>query len=115
MRSTVLALASLILPAAVWAQATGEGPWELPPIWWPLAALAALVLLLIVFGWAFLNLAPLILGIAGAVIGIRWLVRTTARSRSDPAVCLLRERYARGEITREEFEAKRRDLETRHD
>jgi uncharacterized membrane protein len=34
---------------------------------------------------------------------------TTAR-RSDAAVAILRERYARGEISKEEFDAKMRDL-----
>ena len=36
-----------------------------------------------------------------------------AGHRHDPAVAVLRERYARGEISKEEFEAKLRDLESR--
>jgi putative membrane protein len=51
--------------------------------------------------------------IAGLVLGIRWLVRQGRDERSDRALDLLRERYARGEINKEEFEAKRRDLGSR--
>ena len=50
--------------------------------------------------------------IAGLVVGIRWLVTHDRASRSDSAMQILRERYARGDISREEFEAKRRDLGT---
>jgi putative membrane protein len=50
----------------------------------------------------------LILAVIG--LGIWWLVREFLPSRRDHALELLRERYARGEIDREEFEARRRDL-----
>jgi putative membrane protein len=44
-------------------------------------------------------------------VGIWWLVRQ-ARPASSHGTALeqLRQRYARGEITREEFETRRRDL-----
>jgi putative membrane protein len=48
--------------------------------------------------------------IAGIVLGIRWLARLGDGRRSDSALEILRQRYARGEINREEFEAKKRDL-----
>ena len=48
--------------------------------------------------------------IAGLVVGIRWLVMQGRASGSDSAMQILRERYARGDISGEEFEAKRRDL-----
>jgi len=51
--------------------------------------------------------------IAGIVLGIRWLVRQSQDSRPDQALEILRQRYARGEIGKEEFEAKRKDLLTR--
>jgi putative membrane protein len=51
---------------------------------------------------------------AVAVLGVRWLL---AEGRSAPktegggvALEILMQRYAQGEIDREEFEAKRRDL-----
>ena len=59
-----------------------------------------------------------ILLIVGVVLLVRWLVTggTARPTQPDPprngALDLLRERYARGEIERDEFEQKRRDLET---
>jgi putative membrane protein len=80
------------------------------PIWWVVAAWAIGVLILVIAVWAVVSFAPVLLAVVGAVLGIRWLVKATGRSRSDAALAILRERYARGEIDREEFEAKRRDL-----
>ena len=52
--------------------------------------------------------------IVGLVLGIRWLISQGRESRSTPlsdtALDILRQRYARGEIDKEEFEAKKRDL-----
>jgi putative membrane protein len=48
--------------------------------------------------------------IVGVVLGIRWLVSQGKESRSDSALEILRQRYARGEINKEEFEAKKKDL-----
>ena len=42
---------------------------------------------------------------------IWWAIRRGWPTRRDPALDVLRERYARGEISREEFEARRRDLD----
>ncbi len=47
--------------------------------------------------------------IALLVYGIRWLAGTH-RPRTDPALDILRQRYARGEISKEEFEEKKRAL-----
>ena len=49
--------------------------------------------------------------IAGIVLAIRWMVSHGRPSRpTDAALDILRQRYARGDITQEEFEAKKRDL-----
>ncbi len=48
--------------------------------------------------------------IAGIVLAIRWLVSQGRESRTDTALDILRQRYARGEINKDEFEAKKRDL-----
>jgi uncharacterized membrane protein len=87
-----------------------EEHWAHHPIWWPVGILAISVFLLVLLGWALLNLAPVILGIVAAVLGIRWLRKASEGPRSDPAVSVLRERYARGDIGKEEFEAKLKDL-----
>jgi len=48
--------------------------------------------------------------IVGIVLVIRWLISQGKASPSDTALQILRQRYARGEINKEEFEAKKRDL-----
>lgn len=99
------------LTAAVWASGpTLEGQWDIHPTWWPVGVAATVLLLLVLFGWALLHLLPLALVIVASVLGIRWLMGATGARRSDSAVAILRERYARGEISKEEFEAKMRDL-----
>lgn len=55
--------------------------------------------------------------IGGVVLLVVWLVRQGSNmapgsaSREDTALELLKRRYARGEITRDQFEQMRRDLE----
>ena len=62
------------------------------------------------FGWSFMLLfwILLVIGILGVV---RILGNERTRERRPSPVDILKERYARGEIDREEFEAKKRDLE----
>ncbi len=51
--------------------------------------------------------------IALVIVGVRWMLRGEAGGSSggrDRALSILRERYARGEIDKEEFDARRRDL-----
>lgn len=48
--------------------------------------------------------------IAGVVLSIRWLRSQGERPDSNPALEILRQRYARGDISKEEFDAKKRDL-----
>jgi putative membrane protein len=65
------------------------------------------------FGWIFMILFWGVV-IVGIVAIVRWVLeqrseRSAPRGRTPLDV--LRERYARGEIEREEFEQKRRDLD----
>lgn len=58
-----------------------------------------------------------VLAVAGAVVVIGWILRQSERgdrrSTGDgAALAILRERYARGEIGREEYERMKRDLES---
>ena len=48
--------------------------------------------------------------IVGLIVGIRWLLGQGKATRSDSALEILRQRYARGEINKEEFESKKKDL-----
>lgn len=66
------------------------------------------------FGWVFMILfwALIILGIIAIV---KWLAGTTGGTGLPPpksARQILDERYARGEIDQEEYEQKKRDLES---
>jgi putative membrane protein len=68
-------------------------------------------------GWfgSILMIAFWIAVIVGIVLLIRWLIistRTTSHGMSsgESALEILKKRYARGEINKEEFEEKKRDL-----
>lgn len=75
-----------------------------------------------VFGfWGILTMMIFMLLFWGAIVGglvllVRWLMaERPARvgGEEDRALAVLRERYARGEITREQYQEMRRDLEAR--
>ena len=76
-----------------------EWQWQgdFQPLWWLL-------------GVGGLGILIVVLALVGAALGIRWLAGATRRSRPDRALQILRERYARGEIGKDEFDAKLRDL-----
>ena len=48
--------------------------------------------------------------ILGLIVGIRWLLGKSKEQKSDLAIEILRQRYARGEINKDEFETKKKDL-----
>jgi putative membrane protein len=66
-------------------------------------------------GWIF-QFAFWILIIVGLIFLIKWLIQASRGERSEGsrsgsrAMEILRERYARGEITKEEFDRMKRDL-----
>lgn len=95
------ALAVVLSGAPVGAQ---ERAWEwgMHPMAWMWGAGGLLVMLTMLVFWG--------LVIAALVLAIRWLVTADRRPGRDAALEILRERYARGEIGREEFEGRRRDL-----
>ncbi len=76
-----------------------EWGWGMHPMWgiWGLG----MTLMMLVF-WGVV--------IAALVLAIRWMARQAAGPRPDPALEILRQRYARGEIDKDEFEARKRDL-----
>lgn len=62
------------------------------------------------FGMMIMMFLFWVLIIVAVVVGIRWLLSQGKGSRSDSALEILRQRYARGEINKEEFDSKRKDL-----
>jgi putative membrane protein len=91
-----------LIPGAVFAQRPHyEWGWEHPMRWmWGSWGIAMGLLMLLFWGAV----------IVGIVVGIRWLINRGKASPTDTALDILRQRYARGEINKEEFEAKKRDL-----
>jgi len=64
-------------------------------------------------GWIFMLLFWALV-IVGLVAIIRWLSTSAGQNQREPgknALAKLKDRYAKGEIDREEYEQKRRDLE----
>lgn len=76
--------------------------WGMHPMWWMGGPWGIVMMFMMFLFW--------ILVIVGIVLAVRWLVREGKERRSDSAMEILRQRYARGEINKEEFEAKKRDL-----
>jgi putative membrane protein len=79
--------------------------WGMHPMWWMWGAGGLVMLVMMLVFWGVV--------IAGIVLGVRWLINQGRQDRGDRALDILRERYARGEINKEEFEAKSRDLRGR--
>ena len=65
--------------------------------------------------WMIMITAFWLLVLMGLTLAVRWLWRVgsgigTVRTQEESALEILKKRYARGEIGKEEFEAKKRDL-----
>lgn len=103
-RATLFAIpAGWLVPALAIAQ-PGSYEWGpgMHPMWGMGGAWGIGMMLMMFLFW--------ILVIAGLVLGIRWLLDQGKGRRSDSALELLRQRYAKGEINKEEFETRRKDL-----
>ena len=76
-----------------------EGRWEMHPMWWwgGLGMMAMMFLFWVIF-------------IVGLIVAIRWLIGKGREQSTDSALEILRQRYARGEINKDEYEARKKDL-----
>jgi putative membrane protein len=93
----------IITGAAALVQERGyDWGWGMHPMWgvWGMWGIGMMFFMLLFWG----------LVIVGVVLGIRWLISQGKESRSDSALEILRQRYARGEINKDEFEGKKKDL-----
>ena len=96
-------MAVWITPGTAWAQErVYEWWWGMHPMTWMWGAWGIGMMLVMLVFWGAV--------IVGIVLGIRWLAGLSREWRPDSALEILRQRYARGEINKEEFEAKKRDL-----
>ena len=68
------------------------------------------------WGWGMIGTVHMLLWwiliVLGIVVLAKWLFGGARGSAGDRALEVLRERYARGEIDKEEFEKRKRDLAT---
>jgi putative membrane protein len=68
------------------------------------------------WGWGWIGLGILHMGlfwilvILGIVVLVKWLASSGAPRTGSRALDILKERYAKGELTREQFEQMRRDV-----
>jgi len=103
MRSIAVYVGSVLsvvgIPMAAWAQQRPYEYWGMHYMWGPWGI--GMMLMMLVF-WG--------LVIVALVLGIRWLVTQGRESRSDSTLDSLRQRYTRGEIDKDQFEAMKRDL-----
>lgn len=76
--------------------------WEMHPVWW--GAWGILMMLMMALFW--------ILVVVGLFAAVRWLIARGKNQQTDSALSILRERYARGEINKEEFDSRKKDLST---
>ena len=101
-------LCQLVTPVSLLAQASTlfaavrfyEWHGEMHPLWWGVWGIGMLLLMLLL----------VVLTMVGFVVAIRWLVGKGRSLRTDSALTILRDRYARSEINKEEFEQKKKDL-----
>jgi len=101
-RAITVAVLVLLPSSAVAQERAYEWWWGGHPMGWMWGAWGIGMMLMMLVFWG--------LVIAGVVLGVRWLARQGGMSHADEALEILRRRYAKGEIDRDEFEAKRRDL-----
>lgn len=92
---------SLAASAPAWAQERPWG-WGGHPMWGMWGGWGLGMFSFVLVFW--------VLVLVALVLGIRWLVSQGGPAKPDSALEVLRQRYARGEIDRDEFEQKRRDL-----
>jgi len=93
----------VLIPVSVAAQErTWEWQWGMHPMMFMWGAGGLVMMLMMFLFWGVM--------IAGLVVGLRWLIGQGRPAHRDEALEILRQRYARGEIDKQEFEARRRDL-----
>ena len=103
MRSIAVYVGSVLsvvgIPMAAWAQQRPYECWGMHYMWGPWG-IGMMVMMLVFWG----------LVIVALVLGIRWLITQGREPRADSLLEILKKRYARGEIDKEEYETKKREI-----
>jgi len=95
--------AGVLAPASALAQdRTWEWQWSTHPMMFMWGAGGIVMMLMMLVFWGLI--------IAGLVVGLRWLIGQGRAGGRDEAMEILRLRYARGEIDKQEFDSRARDL-----
>ncbi len=105
-------LAVLMLVATLW---TGFSGWQNSPGWGSWGGMMGPGMM--GFGFGGLMMIPMVIFWGLVIWGIIWLVRGVGgccvpsySERTDSAMDILKKRYAQGEINKEEFDARKKDL-----
>ncbi len=107
LRASLLLYAMLLPWNQALAQQQGYGGWGMGPGMMGNWGMGWFGMIFMMVFW--------VLVIVGLIFLIKWLIQTTSRGKAaeqtgSRAVEVLKERYARGEIDKAEFEAKKKDL-----
>ena len=92
-------LSGMSIPMTAWAQQRPYDYWGMHDMW---GAWGIGMMLMMILFWGLI--------IVALVLGIRWLITQGREPRADSPLDILKRRYARGEIDKDEYEAKKRDL-----
>lgn len=98
-------ISSALLPflaSIAWAQDRPDWGWGMHPMGWMGGIWGLGMMFMMLIFWAVV--------ITAIVLGVRWLANQGKENRGDSALEILRQRYARGDIDKEEFETRRKDL-----
>jgi putative membrane protein len=90
-----------MMQGEAWAQQPAY-EWGTHPMWWMWGAWGIGMMLIMLLFWGAV--------IVGLVLGIRWLLRQGQGQRPDSALEILRQRYARGELAKDDFERMKKEL-----
>jgi putative membrane protein len=97
-----LALVLLAPVSALGQDRTWEWQWGMHPMMFMWGAGGLVMMLMMLVFWGLI--------IAGLILGVRWLAGQGRGGGRDEALEILRQRYARGDIDKQEFDARKRDL-----
>ena len=99
----VLAASASLTAAVAWAQPPYGWDGGTHPMWWMWGAWGIGMMLIMLLFWG--------AAVVGIVLAIRWLLRQGREPHSDSALEILRQRYARGDLTKDDFDRMRKELQ----